>query len=253
MELAMGFAAFLCFWLGFPAPALVLRCGLNASLRFSPRAALALGAVASVCGAVCALLRRGGLRAAPHAARLPALACAFAGGTLGRALLLMLVARFPGSLTLARIQLAPLLSLTLLALIPLQPPRRGPLAPRTLGALCLLFALADGFLGAGGMLLATRFLPSPIVRARHRPATPALLLTAGAQTGALALTLCAGAAQVFPARMLLAVALGASLGALAGECLPQSKRGTLLWGMRAAVKVYWAVAVLALAEQALRG
>ena len=54
MELAMGFAAFLCFWLGFPAPALVLRCGLNASLRFSPRAALALSAVASVCGAAAA-------------------------------------------------------------------------------------------------------------------------------------------------------------------------------------------------------
>lgn len=255
MEFAMALSAFLCFWPGFPAPALVLRCGLNASLRFSPRAALALSALASFCGAAGALLYRGGLWAAPQAARGPTLIGSFLGGTLGRAWLLMFVARFSGSLMLARLQALPLLLLVALALLPARAPARriqDPSAVR-LGALCLFCAAADGFFGAGGPLLFARLLPPPILRSRSAPSSTALLVAMGGQAGAIALTLCAGAAQVLPPLMLLSVALGSLLGSLAAGAGQNAGRGTLSKGMRTALGVYLCFAMLALLEQAFGG
>ena len=118
MELALFAASFLFFYLGFPEPALFLRCGLAASLRFSPRAALALSGIAALCGSLAALFARGGLGAAPAPARSRLIPATFAGGTLGRSLLLMFTARFTGSLPLLRVQVVPLLMLCLLFLLP---------------------------------------------------------------------------------------------------------------------------------------
>lgn len=250
MEIALGLSAFLCFALGHPASALLLRCGLNASVRFSPRAALALSAFASLCAAAAALIRRGGLRAAPASARWPALTCAFLGGTLGRSLLLMFVARFSGSLMLARLQAIPLLALCLPALMPARVGRRGEEPSfASLCGICALCAAIDGFFGAGGLLMADALLPRPLVRHVRAPTSLALLTALGGQAGAILLTLCVGAAQVFPARMLLGVALGAALGALAAESI-QKERGVPFKGMRIALKAYLSAAVLAMLEQA---
>ena len=250
MEIALFFASLLFFYLGFPAPELLLRCGLAASLRFSPRAALALSSVAALCGALAALIKRGGLSSAPAPARALLIPASFAGGTLGRSLLLMFTASQTGSLPLLRLQVLPLLLLCLLALLPQRPGRRDAIEPRpyALRALSFFCGVVDGFFGAGGQLLFGGLLPARIARRRFSsPALP-LLHTVCAQAGALMLTACAGAAQVFPARMILLLAAGSALGALAGEA--QKERGPLASGTSAALKAYLLLCALSGMEQA---
>lgn len=241
MELILFCAAMSAFFSGGPSAALLMRCALNASQRFSPRAALALSALCALCGALTQLLARGGLRAVPGPRALTA-ALGFSGGVLGRALLLMLVARFPDSRTLAGVQALPLLAVFLCAVLPRQA-RSGGLAL----ALSLPAAALGGFLGAGESVIVLLALPAGLHAGRQSAA--ALLLTVCAQGGALLLTLLCGAAQVFPSRLLAALMLGAALGALAAEQCKE--RGALHRGMRAALLVYGFFAVLACAEQAL--
>lgn len=248
MELALGGAAFLSFFAGFPASALLLRCGLSASQRFSPRAALALSSLAALCACIAALLSRGGLRAASP--RFPMTAGSFMGGTLGRALLLMTASRLPGSYELLRIQAIPLLMLCALSLVPAKrlPARRLAGHDAALPCWAFLCGMTDGFFGAGGMTLLSPLTLAAIVRRSDRPTALMLLLCACAQAGALALTLAAGAAQVFPGRMLLAVGAGAAMGALAAEA--DKKRGAASAGLRIALKAYLIVAALSGLEQA---
>ena len=241
MEFFLFGLALIAFWAEPSAAALLLRCALFACGRFSPRAALALSGIASL--GVCAggLAWRSSLRISPRMA-LTAVT-AFAGGALGRAALLMLTARFPGSLTLARVQGAPLLALTLLTFIPggrLPEPR----SRVGYALLCALLAAVDGFLGAGSMTL-TALLRADGV---HRDALPAdtLVLTLCAQAGALLLTGLCGAAQTFPARMLVLTAAGAALGA----CM-QKQRSALPSGTRTALRGYLALSALSCLEQAV--
>lgn len=241
MELILFLAALGAFFAGGPFAALLLRAGLDASLRFSPRAALALASLCALSGAGAQLLARGGVRAVPGSRAALALA-GFAGGVLGRAALLMLVARRPDSLFLAQMHALPLLLVFLCALLPLRLP--PPMFP---SALALPAAVVGGFLGAGEAALLS-LAPVPGVR-RGRQSGDALLLTVCAQGGALLLTLLCGAAEIFPARLLAAMALGAALGALAAEQCKE--RGALHRGMRAALLIYGFFAVLACAEQAL--
>ena len=253
MEIALFAASFLFFFLGFPAPALLLRCALAASLRFSPRASLALSGIAGLCGSLAALAVRGGFFAAPAPARGRLIPASFAGGTLGRALLVMFTARFTGSLPLLRLQVAPLLMLCLLCLLP---QRAAPLTPRApspaaFGALCFVCGVVDGFFGAGGQLLCSGLWPERIVRRRFSsPALP-LLLTVCAQGGALLLTAFAGASQVFPGRMLALLAAGSALGALFAE--REKERGPLLTNASVALKIYLVLTALSGVEQAVAG
>ena len=118
MEFVLFVAACLAFSLSPAHAPLALRCGLAACLRFSPRAAIALSAVAAFSGHLGALAGRGGLRAVPPAQRPPVACAAVVGGTLGRMALLLFVARFSGSLALAQLQAAALLVLCAAALLP---------------------------------------------------------------------------------------------------------------------------------------
>lgn len=247
VELALLFASFLFFSLGFPAPELFVRCGLSASLRFSPRAALALSGVAALSGAGAALAARGGLRAVPAPARDTLLPASFAGGTLGRSLLLMFTSIDHGSLPLLRLQVVPLLLLCLLCLLPARAARRAG-GPGTLRAACLLCGAVDGFFGAGGALLLGGLQPPSIERRRFAPASLPLLLTVCAQGAALLLTVCCGAAQVFPARMVLLLAAGSALGALTAE--QRAGGGALFSHLRAGLRAYLLLAALAGVEQA---
>ena len=258
MELALFAASFLFFYLGFPAPALFLRCGLAASLRFSPRAALALSGIAALCGSLAALFARGGLGAAPAPARSRLIPAAFAGGTLGRSLLLMFTARFTGSLPLLRVQVVPLLMLCLLFLLPQTgaahpAPQRSPRmsGAAAFGWLCFFCGMVDGFFGAGGQLLFLGLFPVRIVRRRFSVPASAALLTACAQAGALLLTAYSGAEQVFPGQMVALLSFGAALGALAAEA--EQKRGPLAMGTSAALKVYLILSALAGVEHAFAG
>ena len=242
MELFLCIAAFWAFWASGPSGALLLRCGLDACLRFSPRSAIALSSLCALCAAAASLPLRGGLRAV-HGPPDRLVTAGFVGGVLGRALLLMACARFPGSLALRRIQALPLLLLVLL------PAKRHPPRPARAPVLAaLLCAAAGGFFGAGDALLLSRLLPGGIER-RRGLSSDALLVRLCAQAGALLLTLLSGAAQVFPPRMLAEAAVGAAAGALFGEY--GKKRGALPSGMRAAARVYEISAALACAEQAL--
>lgn len=249
MDLFLGVAAFLAFGAGYPASALMLRCGLEACERFSPRSALALSGVAALCGAASGLLARGGLRQLSPARRVPASLAAFVGGTLGRCLLLLYASRFTGSLALSRLQAMPLLALSAAALYAL---RRQPFAlPESrarLFFLSMVCGLCDGFLGAGGMALLALFSPGGVRRKSAAPSSLALLTSLCAQAGALLLTLFAGAAQVFPPRMLLCLALGAAAGGFGA----QKERGAGHRDLRAALTTYWLAALLAVLEQALR-
>lgn len=240
MELILFGAALCAFFAGGPSAALLLRCGLNASLRFSPRAALALSSLCALSGALAQLLARGGLRAVPGP-RASLAMLAFTGGVLGRALLLMLVALFPDSLLLLRVQALPLLLLLPLSLLPGKRRLRAVPLAATFPAAAL-----GGFLGAGEAALLLPFLPSGVERGRQ--SAVALLSSACAQGGALLLTLLSGAAQVFPARLLAFITLGAALGALCAEGCKE--RGALHTGMRAALLVYGMLAALSCAEQA---
>lgn len=250
MAFALLFSSFFFYYIGVPAPALLLRCGLSASLRFSPRAALALSGVAALCGDGAALVARGGLHAAPAPARARLIPVAFAGGTLGRSLLLMFTAGHTGSLPLLRLQVIPLLMLCLLSLLPARAgawPKRahGPAAFR---ALCFFCGIVDGFFGAGGTLLFSGLWPQRIERRRFSsPALP-LLLTVCAQAGALLLTACAGASQVFPVQMVLMLGLGSALGALAAE--RQREHGAFWRGAGVALRVYLLLCALSGMEQA---
>ena len=244
MELIL-FVAACAVWRISPAlAALVLRCGLQACLRFSPRAAMALSAAAGCAACLAALTRRGGLRAVPSAhLRLLTLA-ALAGGTLGRMLALMLDARLFSSRAFGRVQALPLLALVIAACVPGR--LRFPRSARGLLALALPCALAEGFFGAGGLALLALAAP-PGVRRSSAPQAGALLLCAAAQGTALLLTLLSGAAQMFPARLPAAIALGAALGAWLGG--GAQKGGALPRRMRAALAVYAILAALACVEQ----
>lgn len=249
MTFFLGVAAFLAFGAGYPASSLMLRCTLEASERFSPRSALALSSVAALCGAASALLARGGIRQLVVPGGLAtASSAAFMGGTLGRCALLIYASHFTGSLELSRMQAAPLLALSSAALCALwRQPFMRPEGRGGLFLLALLCGLCDGLFGAGGMALLALFSPGGVRRRSGAPSSLSLLISLCAQAGALLLTLCAGAAQVFPSRMLLFLALGSA----AGGFLAQKERGTSLKGLRAALIAYWIVALLSVLEQAL--
>lgn len=213
MALFLGIAAGCAFGFHPLAAAMLLRCGLVAGLRFSPRAAMALSALASLSACATAMLHRGRI-SWPRSGWVPS--AAFAGGTLGRALLLMLTSRFTGSLMLLRTQAIPLLLLCLPVWFPATPVRRrSVLTPNLCAALAFVCGLIEGFYGAGGLPLYIRFSPTTI-RRRALP-TLALCVPLFAQAGALALTLACNASQVFPSRMLVMVLLGAALGSLTSE------------------------------------
>lgn len=250
----MEFALFSSAWLAFslsPALApLALRGGLSACLRFSPRAALALSSVAALWGCLGALAGRGGLHAVPPGQRFPAVIAGITGGTAGRMLLLMFVARFSGSLELARMQALPLLALTLAALLPGRV-RRVPL-PRTrigLYLFSLLCAFVGGGFGCGALTVFALTANSGVHRRKNAPASAALLLTLTAHASALLLTLLSGGAQVFPLRMLLVLSSGALLGGWRFE--KSKKRGKIRRGLRTALGVYALLAALSGVEQAL--
>jgi len=241
---------FLFSWLAvFLSPALApaaLRCGLCACLRFSPRAALALASLSSCFSCAGQLLCRGFLRAVPCAQRTFSALAAVLGGTAGRMAVLMFTARFSGSLSLARLQSLPLVVLSAAALLP--PRLRLPRSRAGLFFFSLACAWADGFFGCGGILLFMRLNAGGVRRKAGSPPGAALLLGMLSQLCALLLTLLSGAAQVFPVRTLLAVSLGATLGAVCFE--KQKKRAAAAKGLRIALVVYVLLAALAGAEQA---
>lgn len=247
MSFVLFTAAGLVFAL-FPAGApLALRCGLNACLRFSPRAALALASMAGLSGSLCALLGRGLRQTVVPGQHAAAALAGFLGGTAGRALLLMYASRFSGSLELARAQAVPLLLLAGAGVLSAQrQPFLPPQSRRGFFSLALLSAAIDGLLGAGGTALSALVRPDGVRRRQTALSSAALLASACAQGSALLLTLFSGAAQVFPPRIPLALALGAAAGSWLHE--RQKRAGPA--GLRAALCVYLMLAALACAEQA---
>lgn len=249
MEIALFSSAWLLFSLSPVLAPLALRGGLAACLRFSPRAAVALASVAALFGCLGVLSARGGLRAVPPGQRLSAAIAGMTGGTLGRMLLLMFVARFSGSLELARMQAFPLLALTLAALLPARL-RRIPL-PRTHMSLFLCAlpdAWIDGFLGSGALALFHLFAHDGVRRKAGASPSAALLLTLTAQASALLLTLLSGGAQVLPPRMLAVLSAGALIGGWRFEKI--KKRGEIRRGLRIALGGYALLSALAGIEQA---
>lgn len=249
MEIALFFSAWLAFSLSPALAPLALRGGLAACLRFSPRAALALSSVAALWGCLGALAARGALHAVPPGQRFPVAIAGITGGTAGRMLLLMFVARFSGSLELARMQALPLLALTLAALLP-GSLRRIPL-PRTrigLYLFSLLCAFVGGCFGCGALTSFGLAARGGVHRRSDAPASAALLLAIMAHASALLLTLLSGGAQVFPPRMLVVLSSGALLGGWRFE--KSKKRGEVRKGLRAALGVYALLAALAGVEQA---
>lgn len=249
MELALFSSAALAFSLSPSLAPLALRCGFSACLRFSPRAAVALSSVAVLSGCLGMLLARGGLRCVPPLQRLPVAIAAVIGGTVGRMLLLMFVARFSGSLELARMQALPLLALTLLTLIPPRL-RRIPLPGTRIGLtlFSLLCAWIGGTFGCGALATFALAAPGGVRRKSGAPASAALLLALIAQASALLLTVLSGGAQVFPPRMLAALSAGSLFGGWRFE--KNKKRGEIRRGLRAALGVYAFFAALAGVEQA---
>lgn len=245
MELVLCLAACASFWGELPLAPLLLRCALEASQRFSPRAALALSALAALSGCLSGWLARGGMRTLRASAFL--IPASFAGGTLGRALVLMVVSRFSGSLALAQLHAPALLLLTAFALASIR--LRSPQRPSSLAALAFFCGAADGFLGAGGVLILERAMPQSIMRRSNTP-TAALLAGFSSQLGALLLTLAADAAEVFPGRMLAPLMLGAALGAFFSQPFKSKKRGAIPMGLRLALRAYLFFAALSCAEQA---
>lgn len=249
MEITLFSSAWLLFSLSPALAPLTLRCGLSACLRFSPRAAVALASVAALSGCLGALAARGGLSVVPPLQRLPAAAAGLIGGTLGRMLLLMFAARFPGSLDMARMQAIPLLALVMAALLPGRL-RRVPLPQtrRGLFLLCLIGAWIEGAFGGGALAVFHLTAQGGVHRKSGSPASAALLLALTAQASALGLTLLSGGAQVLPPRMLAALAAGACLGGWRFE--KTKKRGEVRRGLRTALGVYALLAALAGVEQA---
>lgn len=246
MELFLSFTA-LCAFSLLPAGApVLLRCGLSACLRFSPRAALALSSVAALSACTAMLLCRGGLRAVPHAQCSPAALAGMLGGTMGRMLLLMFTARFSGSLELARAQAAPLVLLAASCLLPFRFPFPGSRAG--LFAFSLLCALSGGFFGCGETALFILFTKHETRRKIASLQGAALLCSIMAQSCALLLTLLSGAAQVFPIRTLLILSASAALGGVIFERM--KKRSPLQKGLRVALCLYMLLSALSGAEQA---
>lgn len=246
MELFLSFAA-LCAFSLLPAGApVLLRCGLSACLRFSPRAALALSSVAALSACMAMLLCRGGLRVVLHAQRSPAALAGLLGGTTGRMLLLLFTARFSGSLELARMQAAPLLLFAAACLLPF---RFSPSGSRAgLFLFSLPCALIDGFFGCGGAVLFFLFGKTGVRRRTFFLPGAALLCGMTAHVSALLLTLLSGAAQIFPPRTLIALCISASLGGTIFE--KKKKRSPLEQRLRIALCVYLLLAALAGVEQA---
>ena len=160
------------------------------------------------------------------------------GGTIGRMLLLMFVARFSGSLELARMQAFPLLALTLAALLP-DRLRRVPLPQTRIGLylFSLLCSGVGGCFGCGALAAFGLTACGGVPRRKDTPASAALLLT-----------LLSGGAQVFPPRMLAALSSGALFGGWRFE--KSKKRGEVRRGLRAALGVYALLSALAGVEQA---
>ncbi len=250
MEIALFFSAWLAFSLSPALAPLALRGGLAACLRFSPRAALALSSDAALWGCLGAMAARRAWVAVPPGQRFPVAIAGITGGTAGRMLLLMFVARFSGSLELARMQALPLLALTLAALLPGRV-RRVPL-PRTrigLYLFSLLCAFVGGCFGCGALTSFGLAARGGVHRRSDAPASAALLLALTAHASALLLTLLSGGAQVFPPRMLVVLSSGALLGGWRFE--KSKKRGEVRKGLRAALGVYALLAALSGVEQAL--
>lgn len=249
MEIALFSSAWLAFSLSPALAPLALRSGLAACLRFSPRAALALSSFAALWGCLGALAARGGLHAVPPGQRFPVMIAAITGGTIGRMLLLMFVARFSGSLELARMQAFPLLALTLAALLP-DRLRRVPLPQTRIGLylFSLLCSGVGGCFGCGALAAFGLTACGGVHRRKDTPASAALLLALTAHASALLLTLLSGGAQVFPPRMLAALSSGALFGGWRFE--KSKKRGEVRRGLRAALGVYALFSALAGVEQA---
>lgn len=249
MEIALFSSAWLAFSLSPALAPPALRSGLAACLRFSPRAALALSSVAALWGCLGALAARGGLHAVPPGQRLPVVIAGITGGTIGRMLLLMFVARFPGSLALVRMQAFPLLALTLAALLPASL-RRVPLPQTRIGLylFSLLCAFVGGYFGCGALAAFGLAAYGGVHRRKDASASAALLLALTAHASALLLTLLSGGAQILPPRMLLALSSGALLGGWRFE--KSKKRGEVRRGLRAALGVYALLAALSGVEQA---
>ena len=249
MEIALFASAWLVFSLSPALAPLALRDGLAACLRFSPRAALALSGLAALWGCLGALVGRGGLHIVPPGQRLPVVIAGITGGTIGRMLLLMFVARFSGSLELARMQALPLLALTLAALLPASL-RRVPLPSTRIGLylFSLLCAFVGGYFGCGALAVFGLTVNGGVHRRKDAPASAALLLALTAHASALLLTLLSGGAQVFPRRVILALSSGAFLGGWRFE--KSKKRGEVRRGLCTALEVYALLAALSGVEQA---
>lgn len=249
MEIALFSSAWLAFSLSPALASLALRGGLAACLRFSPRAALALSSVAALWACLGALAARGGLHAVPPGQRFPVMIAGITGGTAGRMLLLMFVARFSGSLELARMQSLPLLALMLAALLP-DSLRRVPPPQTRLGLylFLLLCACIGGHFGGGVLAAFGLAAYGGVHRRKDAPASAALLLALTAQASALLLTLLSGGAQVLPLRMLAVLSSGALFGGWRFE--KSKKRGEIRRGLRTALGVYALLSALSGVEQA---
>ena len=219
MNAALCVGACLCFFAGFPIPALVLRCGLSACMRFSPRAALGLSGLAALFACAFSLCVRvvKGERFA-FSPMLPA--AAFWGGAFGRACVLIMDASLRSSLSLLRLQSPALAALMLFAM--LIRPRKTDAVPRA--AVCIAFALAalDGFLGSDTTLLLTSLTRTGI--ARRRAPSASLLSCLCAQLGAILMTHFTGAALIFPARMYVFMLTGAALGVMFGKMAKEREK-----------------------------
>ena len=246
MDFLLCIYAFISFGVGFPASALFLRCGLEASLHFSPRTAIELATLSSLSGALALLLIRGPT-SVPCKQRALCMGPAFVGGCIGQALLLMFSARFPGSITLARLQIVPLFLFTIAALLT-RISECFSLNSRRLLLISLLCSLIDGFFGAGGLILFSLFTTGGVKRRQQIPSC-ALLVTCISRASALLLILLTGEAQLLPSRMVIAVAAGSAAGAVLWAY--KNERGTLAKGLRTALTVYLVLAAASCAEQAI--
>lgn len=246
MELFLFLAALCAFSLLPSAAPVLLRCGLTACLRFSPRASLALSSLAALTSCASMLLCRGGLRAVPVRQRIPVFIPAFLGGTLGRMLLLMFTARFSGSLALLRLQAIPLFLLAVASVCPRRIP--FPASRSGLFPFSLFCASVEGFFGCGGAVLFLFAGRRDLNRRRFSLPSAALLLSFIAQLSAILLTLLSDAYEIFPGRMLLALFAASALGGVIFE--KTKKRAAIQHGLRIALLLYTLLSALSCAEQA---
>lgn len=258
MEILFVSAGFAAFFFGYPGSLLLLRCGFSACMRFSPRACIALTGVCGVSSALPLLLSRDLLRSSPGEPRTSAAVFGFAGGVFGRMLLLMYTARFSGSHDLLMLQAVPLALLCTAALFSAQfHPYKMPQKRMPLLLLSFCCAGADGFFGAGSDAILALASHRSILRRSDGPSSFALIVGFCAQSGALLFTILCGAAQVFPARIPVSLALGAALGAYLSETAVSGQkngykktRSAIHQGLRSALKIYLLFAALSCCEQA---